>query len=87
MLHFGYHYKRFLKAKKLIETKLENVDTASESELDRIYHALISDPDQSIKYAGYNGSLEITRDNVTILYNGFLHSGGRGQKNHSNKRN
>ncbi|MED4127715.1 SHOCT domain-containing protein [Shouchella miscanthi] len=80
VLTFSYHYKRFLKAKKLIETKLENVDTASESELDRIYHALISDPDQSIKFAGYNGSLEITRDNVTILYNGFLHSGGRGQK-------
>ncbi|MBG9785254.1 SHOCT domain-containing protein [Shouchella lehensis] len=80
LLHFRYHYKRFLKAKKIIETRLENVEIVSESELDRIYHSLILDSNQSITYKGYDGSLEVTRDKITILYNGFLHSGGRGQK-------
>ncbi|WP_259406069.1 SHOCT domain-containing protein [Shouchella clausii] len=84
-LAFSHQYKRFLKAKDLIDKHLENIpdsptDNTKTTKLNNMIADLIQDPNKSVKYNGYSGSLIIKADTVTIQYKAILHRGGKGFK-------
>ncbi|MFS0788542.1 SHOCT domain-containing protein [Shouchella sp. 1P09AA] len=80
MLNFFYHYNRFQKAKQIIMNKLATIEPSLEMEIDRALNDLFSIPSHTVKFDGVDGTLELTKDTVTIYYKRFLHSGGSGKK-------
>ncbi|UTR06364.1 SHOCT domain-containing protein [Alkalihalobacillus sp. LMS6] len=60
--------------------KLATIEPSLEMEIDRALNDLFSIPSHTVKFDGVDGTLELTKDTVTIYYKRFLHSGGSGKK-------
>ncbi|WP_406682619.1 SHOCT domain-containing protein [Shouchella clausii] len=83
-ISFAHQFKRFLKAEKLINQYLDNIDQNDTPVVsfahEKLLNELINGKTFSYDYSGLTGSIVISKSTITLKYKKFLHTGGKGSK-------